>query len=224
MIRIAVFLLLPMSGAAQTPVTLPAGCDAYVTIQKRSCIVSHIFTCDADPEGHQRRVDYDETGMTYMGRIDSETQWIESFHASSDNTERLAPSPADPASFSELIETGVDSWDFQTTSDRYSVTAYRGFDRLTGQQITVDGITLDETEFEVTVTDGFGEFLWAVEGREYIHRDWRIFLSGVRTVTTVTDEYQTDGRPVEFIFPGEPGFLSAEPIHECGEMISKGSR
>ena len=161
--------------------------------------------------------------MTYMGRIDSETQWIESFHVRTDSIERLSPSPVDPASFSELIETGLDSWDFQTESDRFAVTAYRGFDRLTGERVTIDGVTLDETEFEVTVTDGIGEFLWSVSGREFIHRDWRIFLSGVRTVTTRTDEYQTDGRPVDFIFPGEPGFLSAEPLHDCGEMMSKRS-
>ncbi|MBM1220641.1 hypothetical protein JQU17_06620 [Ponticoccus sp. SC2-23] len=223
MIRIAALLLFPVSAVAQAPVTLPVGCDAYVTIQKRSCIVSHVFTCDTDPAGHQRRVDYDATGMTYMGRIDSETQWIESFHVRAQSVERLSPQPADPASFSELVATGIDSWDFQTTSDPFAVTVYRGFDRLTGATVTIDGVPLEETEFEVTVTDGFGEFLWSVEGREFIHRDWRIFLSGVRTMTTPIDEYQTDGRPVEFIFPGEQGFLSAEPRHDCGEMISKGS-
>jgi len=223
MIRFAALLLLPGLAVAQAPVSLPAGCDAYVTIQKRSCIVSHLFTCEADPAGHQRRVDYDETGMTYMGRIDAETQWIESFHVRAQNVERLVPEPADPASFSELVETGIDSWDFRTDSDAFSVTAYRGFDRLTGQSVTIDGVALDETEFEVTVTDGMGGFLWSVEGREYIHRDWRVFLSGIRSVDTGADEYQTDGRPVEFIFPGEPGFLSATPLHDCGEMMSKAS-
>ena len=209
--------------AAQAPVSLPAGCDAYVTIQKRSCIVSHVFTCDADPAGHQRRVDYDEDGMTYMGQIDNETQWIESFHVRAESVERLSPSPADPASFSELIGTGIDSWDFQTVSEPFAVTVYRGYDRLTGEKVTIDDVTLELTEFEVTVTDGLGGFLWSVEGQEFINRDWRIFLSGVRTVTTRTDSYQTDGRPVDFIFPGEPGFLSAEPLHDCGEVMSKGS-
>lgn len=223
MIRFAGLLLLPVTAAAQAPVSLPAGCEAYVTIQKRSCIVSHVFTCDTDPEGHQRRVDYDEDGMTYMGRIDRETQWIESFHVRADSVERLSPSPRDPASFTELTETGIDSWDFQTTSEPFAVTTYRGYDRLTGETVTIDGVALEVTEFEVTVTDGLGGFLWSVEGREFMNRDWRIFLSGVRTITTRLDEYETDGRPVDFIFPGEPGFLSAEPQNDCGELMSKGS-
>lgn len=220
---LAVLALIPFPALAQAPVTLPMGCEAYVTIQKRSCIVSHVFTCSDDPAGHQRRIDYSESGMTYMGLIDAETQWIESFHAQDARVERLAPGAPDPASLTELVETGLDTWDFQTLSDTYGVTAYRGYDRLSGREVTIDGVTLDETEFEVTVTDGYGEFLWSVSGHEYIHRDWRIFLSGIRTVTTPTDAYETDGRPVEFIFPGEPGFLSATPIYDCGQMMSKGS-
>lgn len=221
MIRVAALLLLPGIAVAQAPVSLPAGCDAYVTIQKQSCIVSHVFTCEADPEGHQRRVDYDRTGMTYMGRIDAETQWIESFHIRTDNVERLAPDPTDPASLTELLATGIDTWDFQTMSEVYGVTTYRGFDRLTGERVTIDGVVLDQTEFEVTVTGPSGAVLWSVEGREFVHRDWRMFLSGQRSVTTELEQYQTDARPVEFIFPGEPGFLTSEPRHGCGDMMSK---
>jgi hypothetical protein len=43
-----------------------------------------------------------------------------------------------------------------------------------------------------------------------------------RTVTTPTEVFETDGRPVEFAFPGEPGFLSAEPLYDCGAVLSKG--
>jgi hypothetical protein len=40
--------------AAQT-FAVPQGCDAYLTVQKRGCTVTHHFTCTADPAGHQRR-------------------------------------------------------------------------------------------------------------------------------------------------------------------------
>lgn len=223
MIRAAFLLvLMPAPLAAQSTVTLPAGCTAYVTIQKRSCIVSHLFTCANDSEGHQRRVDYDEEGMVYMGRIDAETQWIESVHVRVDNVERLAPDPVDPASFTELLQTGTDTFDFRTLSDRYGDTRYRGYDRLTGKSVSIDGVPMEETEFEVTASDAAGAVLWRVEGREFIHRDWRSFLSGVRRVTTPDEAYETDGRPVDFAFPSEPGFLSSEPEIGCGDMISKG--
>ena len=223
MIRaLALALLLPAAAAAQSPVNLPAGCEAYVTIQKRSCVVTHNFTCDGDPAGHQRRVDYTEEGMIYMGRIDAETQWIESFHIRADVIERLAPDPADPASLTDLLQTGRDTWDFQTVSEPPAITVYRGHDELTGNQIVIDGVTLEETVFDVIASDPSGAELWRVTGSEFVHRDWRIFLSGVRVVTTPSEQFETDGRPVEFIFPGEPGFLSATPRHDCGNVMSKG--
>ncbi|MDP5360196.1 MAG: hypothetical protein NWR52_08700, partial [Paracoccaceae bacterium] len=68
--------------ALERPATfsLPAGCDAYLTVQSESCQVDHHFTCQADPADYQRRVSLDETGLTYVGEIDGETQWISSFH------------------------------------------------------------------------------------------------------------------------------------------------
>ena len=32
-----------------------------------------------------------------------------------------------------------------------------------------------------------------------------------------------DGSPVQFIFPGEPGFFSTEPIFDCDALMSDGS-
>jgi hypothetical protein len=207
-------------GSART-FAMPQGCAAYVTMHKRGCLVSHLFRCEADPEGHQRRVDLDEAGLTYMGMIDSETQWIESYYPLSGETARLLPGATDPASFTELLETGRDGMDFETMSDIDGVTSFRGEDRLTGNTMVVDGITLEETEFEVTAFDPAGQFLWTVRGNEYIQRDWRTFLSGTRTYDNGTESWDLDNTPVEFIFPGEPGFLTSTPRHGCGAIMSK---
>ena len=227
MIRpLALACLLANPAAAQSTgqpdtIALPAGCTAYVTIQRRGCSVSHLFTCQGDPEGYQRRIDLDEEQVVYAGIIDAETQWIESNHFLSGSTDRLAPGAPDPASFTELTETGQDTFEFSTISDPFGVTVYKGSDALTGVTVTIDGIHLEETFFEVVASDPSGVELWRVEGNEYINRDWRTFLSGIRTVTTPSDVFETDGRPVEFVFPGEPGFLSARPRHDCGVMLSK---
>ena len=125
-----------LPAAAQTAevFTLPAGCDAFLTVQTEACSVDHIFTCEDDAEGIRRRISIGENGVvTYAGQIDAETQWIESFHISSGYLERLAPNPADPASFSELLETGIDTYDFQTNSDEIGTTRYVGQDSLTGK-------------------------------------------------------------------------------------------
>lgn len=227
MIRLAVIAsILAGPAAAQTSgqadtVALPAGCTAYVTIQKRGCTISHLFTCEADPDGHQRRIDMDQEQIVYAGVIDAETQWIESNHFLSGSTDRLAPGAADPASFTELTETGKDTFEFSTISDLFGETNYLGRDELTGVTVTIDGIQLEETYFEVVASDPSGAELWRVSGNEYVSRDWRTFLSGIRSVTTPNDVFETDGRPVEFVFPGEAGFLSVNPRHDCGVMLSK---
>jgi hypothetical protein len=222
--RVAVALIcaaLPAT-AQQSPAqfSLPAGCDAYLTVQTESCEVNHYFTCAADPDGNQRRVSLDEQGMTYLGMIDRETQWIESFHVLSGHSEALEPDPEERASLSELIETGADDFDFRTLSDEIGITRYVGQDTLTGLQVTIDGVTLDETTYDITAYDSAGNVIWSAKGNEFISRNWRMFLSGSGTVTTPDGSYERANRPVEFIYPGESGFLSSRPKHGCGVAIS----
>lgn len=202
------------------PFTPPAGCVAYLTVQSRSCVVSHHFTCKDDPDGWQRRVDLDEEGMVYFGAIDAETQWVESYHMLSGHSERLEDSPADPASFSALLATGVDTWDFRTLSEEAGTTRYVGQDRLTGTREEIGGVTLEQTEFAITAYDEAGVEIWRSQGREYISRDWRMFLSGVSTVTVGEESWESDDSPAAFIFPGEPGFLSSTPAYGCGVVMS----
>lgn len=221
--HVAALILLAVPAVAQErPETfgLPAGCDAFVTVQGTSCQVEHHFTCAGDPEGHQRRVSLDERGLTYAGQIDNETQWIASFHALTGHSEQLESNPAEPASLSELIETGEDEYDFRTMSDMFGETRFVGRDTLTGRQVTIDGVTLDETSYDITAYDAAGNEIWSSQGNEFISRNWRTFLSGTGTVTTAEDTFEKDDRPVEFIFPGEPGFLSAQPKYGCGLAIS----
>ncbi len=199
----------------------PAGCTAYVTIQSAACSVSHHFTCEGDPEGWQRRVDMDEQGITYFGAIDSETKWMESHHVLSAHSEFLEAAPADPASATELFADGEDAWDFITTSPEIGSTRYTGYDRLTGETVTIDGVTLDRTEYQLTATDAQGNELWRSTGNEYISRDWRMFLSGISSIAVGEEVEETDDTPEEFILPGERGFLSVSPKYGCGEVLSR---
>ena len=221
-LALAFCLLAAPALAQQSPATfsLPAGCDAFITVQSESCQVDHHFVCTGDPDGHKRRVTLDEQGMTYAGVTDNETQWISSFHVLSGHTEVLESDPVEPASLSDLIATGVDDYDFRTLSDEIGITRYVGQDTLTGRQITIDDVTLDETTYDITAYDSAGNAVWAAQGREFISRNWRMFLAGTGTVTTPDGSYERSNRPVEFIYPGEPGFLSSTPKHGCGVAIS----
>lgn len=213
---------LPLAASAQSPqFSLPANCTAFLTIQMRSCTVSHHFTCSDDPTGHQRRVDLDQNGMVYLGTIDAEAQWVSSYHPLSDHYETLAPDPVDPASFSRLAASGLDSYDFRTFSDQIGTTRYVGQDTLTGRTVTIDGVTLEETEFQIAAYDPDGTEIWRSAGNEFISRDWAMFLSGTSTVAIGVESFDIDDTPVEFINPGETGFLSSQPKHGCGAVVSR---
>ncbi len=223
MIRALVLILMASPAVAQQAPTfsLPQGCTAYVTVQMRSCTLSHHFRCEADPEGYQRRVDLNQDGLTYVGSIDAEAQWIESFHALSGHTERLGPGNTDPASFSELVAKGVDSYDFETTSPEIGTQRFVGEDRLTGRTVTVNGVTLEETEYHITAYAEDGSEQWTSAGHEFINREWRTFLSGVSHITTPSDSFDDDDTPMSFAFPGDPGFLTTQPKFGCGAIMSK---
>ncbi len=131
--------------------------------------------------------------------------------------------PEDPASFSELLR-GKDTFTFELSKDNGVQTRVTGFDRLTGKTIVIDGITLLQTEFDYTETDRAGNVLNRANGNEYVHRDWRMFFAGPSQWASGDGEFvPVDGSPLKFIFPGEPGFATTEPLFECDAIMSQGN-
>ena len=210
-------LLLPVPVAAQTAFTAPAGCEVFVTIQTNSCTVSHLFRCEDDPEGYLRRANFGEEGLDYAGLIDGETQWLESFYPQGDAFETLVPDPADPMSLTDLMETGISTFDFEIENQEGERYRFVGFDQITGDPVEIDGVTLTPTEYNIRMVDQSGETIWTARGDEFIHEEWRSFLSGTGvSARTGEEEVAEDYSPIEFIFPGEDGFLSAQPKYQCG--------
>jgi hypothetical protein len=210
---------------AQSPVpgvfTPPEGCSGWLTVQSRGCRVSNHYRCEGDAPGDQWRADFDQEGIFFVSRIDRETQWVESYDMFPTVRQTLDPNPADPASFSELLSAGVDTFDFGLTEDTGDRSRVTGFDRLTGRAVTIDGISLQETEFEFREAAPDGTVMQSARGNEYINPEWRIFLSGPSEWVTAEGTVPVDGSPRQFIFPGEPGFFSTEPIFDCEATMSK---
>lgn len=216
------FLLLLTAGPAMAATfTPPKGCSATLTVQSLGCVVSQFYTCEADAKGEQWRADYDAQGPFFLSKIDSEAQWLESYEAGANTKEVLDMPSKDPASFSELLAQGLDTFDFSLSKSDGSHSRVTGFDRLTGQSATIDGMALKQTEFEYTQTDDKGNVMRHARGHEFISETYRTFFSG-RSEWQAPDGswVPSDNTPVKFIVPGKPGFGATVPLFECNGQMS----
>lgn len=207
-------------GAELFPV--PAGCTAFLTVQARSCLVSHHWRCAADPVGSHWRVTLDQDGAFYLNFADAEFRWMRAFNLRGGSHDALIEPEEDPASLSELLETGSDTMVFSIREESNRGVFqrdYTGYDRLTGNFINVDGHELEITEFAYQWETGGGPR--STEGTQFVSREWNLFFGGLESVTTPGGEtYEGNYAPVEFAEPGEPGFLATEPQYDCGDMMS----
>ncbi|OZA09008.1 MAG: hypothetical protein B7Y02_12140, partial [Rhodobacterales bacterium 17-64-5] len=144
-------------------------------------------------------------------------QWLQSYDPT---LQTLDPDPVDPASFSTLLAEGVDTWDFTLSKTDGTGSRAVGFDRLTGKTAVIDGITLQLTEVDFTEYDRSGAVLQRTRGTEYISADWRLFFAGPSETEIDGERLALDSSPVEFIFPGEPGFLATQPIFDCDALTA----
>lgn len=207
--------LTPMAATAGGKFVVPQGCTAFLTVQHSDCQVSNHYTCAADPKGDQWAVYAGQDGPFYMSRIDGETRWVESYDLTNGVSETIG-SEAQPASFSDLLKSGRDDYDFATKSSNGEQQRYAGYDKLNGQTVTIDGIALEQTEFELTTYGEDGKMLSRRKGGQLISRDWRLFFADQEDFETAGgDTGRVLDRPMTFAKPGEPGFLAAAPLFGC---------
>ncbi len=213
----------PAPAAAQFTVTPPEGCTAFLTVQSRSCIVSHMWTCEGDASDTHWRLSMDQDGPFYLTFTDSEFRWLLSYDLRSGLRNTLIEPEEDPASITELFETGSDSMVFSLINENDAGQQiqrnYTGFDMLTGETVEIDGRTLNRTQFSYEYDLGRGPR--RVEGNQFVSRDWRMFFGGTEVTTLPSGEtVESDNSPMEFAEPGERGFLSPTPLYDCGDTMS----
>lgn len=211
---------LPAQAGSFSP---PEGCTTTMTVQSRQCRVSNHYTCTADKPGDQWRADFDQQGPFFLSKINAEAEWVESYDLGEVIvTQTLRPGARDPASFTELVTAGVDTFDFGLTRDNGEDSDVTGFDRLTGKTVTIDGIALQETAFDFTETAPDGTILRQSRGNEYINPEMRLFFSGPSQWNGGDGNFlPIDGSPIQFIFPGEPGFAATEPMYDCDPLLTQ---
>jgi hypothetical protein len=200
----------------------PEGCELRMTVQSRGCNVSNYYICSTDAPGEQWRADFDQEGIFFQSKIDRETQWLESYEMNPPVKQVLQPNPLDPASFSTLLDSGYDSFDFALSKDNGLQSTVRGFDRLTGEEVVIDGVTLKRTEYEMTETAADGTLLRQARGREFISAEFRSFFAGLSEIKMGEEWLPLDGTPMSFDFAGDRGFGATQPIYDCDTVLSQG--
>lgn len=199
---------------AQQNFAAPEGCEATLTVQHKGCLVVNIWQCAADDPGDQWIALLGQGGLFSVQHVDREFQWLEAFKVTGDES-LMTPAP-DPASLDELFANQIDTWDF-TLETENGPERHVGFDMLTGETVVIDSEELLQTEFQGRTLDADGNEVEASSGRQYVSETHRMFFLGETWPTDDPTEVQ-DLSPVEFVYPGEPGFFTAEPIYECNEI------
>lgn len=201
---------------------VPPGCSAFLTVQSRGCMVSHHWTCEGDAPGTHWRAALDPDGPFSLSFTDAEFRWLQSWDLRRGSTNTLITPEQDPASLTELLAGEQDTMVFSLALSGPEGSGrrdYTGFDRLTGDEVVVDGRTLLVTEFAYQFETAAGTR--RVAGNQFVHKGWRMFFGGIETVTEGDGtSFEYDNSPMDFAEPGEAGFLSLEPIYDCGEMMS----
>ncbi len=214
-------LLSALPALAAGTFAAPKGCTVYQTVQMKNCQVSHHYRCEGDAAGDQWSAYLDSDGPFYMSRIDSETRWLDSYDLTTGEQDQLADE-TDPASFSALLATGRDTYDFTTKSSSGEVRHYSGYDELTGETVVIDGVTLERTRFGLTATGADGELIWHRIGEQLIQRDWRLFFADRESFENgAGDKTEVRDTPVTFAGPGETGFLAAKPEYDCDATMTQ---
>jgi len=214
------FTIVPAQAGSFIP---PKGCTPYLTVQMKSCEVSHYWTCKGDPEGNRWIMSIDDNGPTFLQYLDNEFRWLQSYPQGVDITRELVLGEKDPNSLTELLETRHDDFEFKQrvlqSGKQIAVEHISGYDRLNGTRVRIDGEPLLVTEFEIFVQSGSGSVVHTT-GNQYVSERFRLFFQGRETEEAGGEVFHYDDTPVLFIEPGEAGFLADRPEFGCDAMMS----
>jgi hypothetical protein len=205
---------LPLPVLAQEQAA-PPGCTDVVAVQGEGCFLRRVYACkETIPDGYMI-AGFDGDGpatvtwlgfdgitrRNVMGRVDAVA----------------TPDPGgDMLDLSSVLQTGSDSHDFTMTmtGENGGQTRYAGTTTLTGKEIVIDGRTLQVMLRSETFTNIDGQ---ATQVETTVLYDADLQLSLNATLRRMdTGEVVQDRMPANFIFPGEEGILSTQPVIGCG--------
>ena len=196
------------ASSAHAQNVLPGGCNAYLTVQSKSCLASYFYTHHAGAEGLNWRIDLDEQGEIYHAQTQAEARWLYALGMKSGISENLEETGSiDQASLTNLLQKDHDNFAFQMLSSSGEIIVLRGKDQLTGQTVIIDGLLLFQTKSTMMVTDAEGNFLWDTPATEYGSPKHRVFFGGFNVYHTNKEKKFFNFFHLNFYFPMKWIFL-----------------
>ena len=207
--------------AAQS-IALPTGCEGWLTLQQRSCQVVNYYRCEVDAPGNFWMQVNDSDGLYLTMHIGPEYEWLEVHAPRVGYSDILEQPEADPTRITELLSEGVDTREFVTVTNLGNRRTVRGRQWMTGEKVVVDGVPLLRTSYDTQALFEDGTIAWHSRGAEYVHVGWNMLIAGTEEWRAGDGDWQHRNlEPMEFIFPGEAGFLSGKPRYDCGAVQAR---
>lgn len=196
----------------------PEGCEAFLTVQSASCEVNILWRCDIAPDGDKWEAYFDRDGLQSIASYSSQYAWLDAVYMWDSSREEATGSPIDPISLAMLVLNDVDSYDFQMRRTDDSGTRNLrvvGTDTLTGEEQTIDGQLLQVARFEYDILEDDGALFYRSFGTQLFSPEMMVFFAAKGTSVSDDSTFEYDSTPVDFIFPGEPGFAGTTPLYGC---------
>jgi hypothetical protein len=91
---------------------------------------------------------------------------------------------------------------------------------LTGEVVTLAGLELERTRFEVVYREESGKVFFATRGGQYVSRELRAYFLGTSdNIDETGARWKVTSAPVEVLFPGDAGFGATVPLHGCAVPV-----
>jgi hypothetical protein len=225
-------------GAMTSPVypeewTVPAGCKLYLTVQSKECIVSNHYRCSGDPEGYRWQADFDPKGLKLLTQTDAEAVPVRIDDPRASRQWLLdAGSTTLPTVSAVLIER-VTYPDYRMIGNNGETTQIRGFRQQVPESteagapladVVIDGVPLKAIMFNIDRSGVDGAVQSLHVGTEYLQSEWRLVFPGPEQRSeagNLSAFRDGDRSPVDFIFPGEPGFGTTQPTEDCELLLTE---
>ncbi len=212
-------LLLASPALAGSNLVIGETCDPILTVQNADCTVTIIRACSDWALGASTSVTYDLNGRISAAASDENGAWLESFTTWDNAWERAIGTPEDPVSLDTLLSEGIDTYNFRITHEvdgESRILQVIGADILTGVEQRIDNVPLKTVTTDLRILEADGSVFYQTQGMQFVQPEMRLWLLGTDSVIGANGSVTNyDSSPVDFIFPGEPGFGETMPLFGC---------